>query len=977
MSQNPNTPADQVEEKELSRIRRNWLRFVKLTTWWIPERCLARRMSRPDIRLAWREKVALVMIILLTSGVMIFFIMVFGRLLCPRQYVMNMAELQTRNAPSEKYPPMVAIYGNLIDISSLSKRHYQVEKAFTAASFVETFGGADVTHYFAYPLADCAQSDEDKEFLHQLDIRRAVQIYNTTISDRVSPYPGKHEDIDGILKKLYSKENGFYGTLVWDLSYLKSATQGDEPSGWYIMYKDEVFDLSDLRNPRSNIPKETWEKLFPGWGQKYFDGRDQLDWTKEIDALSSSQKKQVLTCLKHRFRVGQLDTRNSVKCKVSQITLLTLTGLMAAVIVVKFLAALQLGHRKRPEQYDKFVMVQIPCYTEGEESLRRTIDSVSVTDYDDKRKLLFIIADGMIIGGGNDRPTPRIVLDILGVDPNLDPEPVAYKALGEGGKQLNMAKVYSGLYEVDGHVVPYLVVIKCGKPTERARPGNRGKRDSQLILMQFLCRALYDEPMCALELEIYHQMKNVIGVDPEFYEYILMVDADTELVSDSITRLVAACVRDTRIMGICGETMLANADDSWVTMIQVYEYYISHHLSKAFESLFGAVTCLPGCFCMYRIKTHQNQKPLIVSHPVIQDYSENEVDTLHKKNLLSLGEDRYLTTLMLKHFPQLKMKFTSDAKCKTSAPERWSVLLSQRRRWINSTVHNLFELLFLDQLCGFCLFSMRFVVFIDLFATLVQPATVVYLAYLLVVAGMAEEDSDAPSATISLIMLAVVYGLQAIIFLLKRRWEHIGWMILYILGIPLFSFCIPLYSFWHFDDFSWGNTRVVVGEGGKQKVFHGEGDTYDPADVPLVKWSHHAHPPATLYANSEAAPEFDACSDVSSLYMPSLPSPVADYRRMSFGQMSTQSSPTATSFSLPFPPVTPISHPQHPLASFPSDQDIAANVRAILASNDLSKITKKRIRRTLAKLYGTDMSHKREFINACIEQYLAEEHGLS
>jgi chitin synthase len=29
-------------------------------------------------------------------------------------------------------------------------------------------------------------------------------------------------------------------------------------------------------------------------------------------------------------------------------------------------------------------------------------------------------------------------------------------------------------------------------------------------------------------------------------------------------------------------------------MIQVYEYYISHHLAKAFESLFGSVTCLPG-----------------------------------------------------------------------------------------------------------------------------------------------------------------------------------------------------------------------------------------------------------------------------------------------------------------------------------------------------------------------------------------------
>ena len=33
--------------------------------------------------------------------------------------------------------------------------------------------------------------------------------------------------------------------------------------------------------------------------------------------------------------------------------------------------------------------------------------------------------------------------------------------------------------------------------------------------------------MKSLELEMYHQIKNVIGVNPSFYEYLLMVDADT------------------------------------------------------------------------------------------------------------------------------------------------------------------------------------------------------------------------------------------------------------------------------------------------------------------------------------------------------------------------------------------------------------------------------------------------------------------
>lgn len=117
-------------------------------------------------------------------------------------------------------------------------------------------------------------------------------------------------------------------------------------------------------------------------------------------------------------------------------------------------AALQLSSKRTPEMLDKFVICQVPCYTEGEDSLRRTIDSLTSLKYDDKRKLMFIICDGNIIGSGNDRTTPRIVLDILGVDPKLDPEPLLFKSIGEGSKQINYGKIYSGLYEFEGHVVP-------------------------------------------------------------------------------------------------------------------------------------------------------------------------------------------------------------------------------------------------------------------------------------------------------------------------------------------------------------------------------------------------------------------------------------------------------------------------------------------------------------------------------------------
>lgn len=240
---------------------------------------------------------------------------------------------------------------------------------------------------------------------------------------------------------------------------------------------------------------------------------------------------------------------------------------------------------------------------------------------------------------------------------------------------------------------------------------------------------------------------------------------------------------------------------------------------------------------MYRLRTVDKGKPLIISDDVIREYSVCDVDTLHKKNLLSLGEDRFLTTLMTKHFPYMSYKFVPDAKCKTAAPESWSVLLSQRRRWINSTIHNLVELMRLKEMCGFCCFGMRFVVFVDLFGTIILPATCVYLGYLIYRVA----SNTGPFPTITLVMLAAVYGLQALIFILKRQWQHIGWMIIYLIAFPIYSFVLPVYSFWNMDNFSWGNTRIVIGEKGSKQVVAVEDEPFDPRSIPLQRWTDYAN----------------------------------------------------------------------------------------------------------------------------------------
>ena len=239
---------------------------------------------------------------------------------------------------------------------------------------------------------------------------------------------------------------------------------------------------------------------------------------------------------------------------------------------------------------------------------------------------------------------------------------------------------------------------------------------------------------------------------------------------------------------------------------------------------------------MYRLRTADKGRPLLIADQIIQEYADCDVDTLHKKNLLALGEDRYLTTLMTKHYPHMSYKFVPDAYALTAAPETWSVLLSQRRRWINSTLHNLAELVWLKDLCGFCCFSMRFVVFLDLFGTIILPATCVYLVYLIYICS----SGNAQLPIVSLAMIAATYGLQAVIFIIKRQWQHVGWMIIYILAFPIYSFVLPVYSFWKQDDFSWGNTRIVIGEAGDKKVIAVQEEGFDPRSIPLQKWDDYA-----------------------------------------------------------------------------------------------------------------------------------------
>lgn len=225
-------------------------------------------------------------------------------------------------------------------------------------------------------------------------------------------------------------------------------------------------------------------------------------------------------------------------------------------------------------------MCLVTAYSESVEGLRTTLDSLATTDYPNSHKLILIIADGMVKGAGNDLSTPDICLTMMKdfVIAPIDVEPHSYVAIADGHKRHNMAKVYAGFYRYDDSTVerskqqkvPVVLVAKVGNPLEadEAKPGNRGKRDSQIVLMAFLQKVMFDERMTTFEYEFFNSIWRVTGISPDRYELVLCVDADTKVFPDSLSRMCSCMVNDPEIMGLCGETKIANKAETWVTMIQ-------------------------------------------------------------------------------------------------------------------------------------------------------------------------------------------------------------------------------------------------------------------------------------------------------------------------------------------------------------------------------------------------------------------------
>ncbi len=134
--------------KETS-ARRRWVAICWLLTWWIPTPFLRwfGRMKRLDVRQAWREKLALNIIIWITCACAVFVIAVLGNLICPTEHVFSTSELASHDVENNPNNVYVAIRGEVFDLTQVAQTHRRIVPVVSVKSILK-YGGTTADDLF-------------------------------------------------------------------------------------------------------------------------------------------------------------------------------------------------------------------------------------------------------------------------------------------------------------------------------------------------------------------------------------------------------------------------------------------------------------------------------------------------------------------------------------------------------------------------------------------------------------------------------------------------------------------------------------------------------------------------------------------------------------------------------------------------------------------------------------------------------------
>ncbi|XP_046809276.1 chitin synthase chs-2 [Lucilia cuprina] len=198
------------------------------------------------------------------------------------------------------------------------------------------------------------------------------------------------------------------------------------------------------------------------------------------------------------------------------------------------------------------------------------------------------------------------------------------------------------------------------------------KRWSQVMYMYYLLG------FRIMELESVSAKRKAVIAENTF---LLALDGDIDFQPQAVQLLIDRMKAIDELGAACGRIHPVGRGP--MVWYQIFEYAIGHWLQKATEHVIGCVLCSPGCFSLFRGSA-------LMENSVMKKYTTVSQEPMHYVQY-DQGEDRWLCTLILKQGLRVEYSAASDAY--THSPEMFNEFYNQRRRWVPSTIANIFDLL--------------------------------------------------------------------------------------------------------------------------------------------------------------------------------------------------------------------------------------------------------------------------------------------
>jgi chitin synthase len=110
-------------------------------------------MKRGDVRQAWREKLALNMLIWFACLCTAFVIVFLGRLICPTEHVFSQSELASHNFANNANNAYTSIRGEVFDLNTIVSLHGRTVAVVPAKTILKTYAGNKADDIF--PVQVC------------------------------------------------------------------------------------------------------------------------------------------------------------------------------------------------------------------------------------------------------------------------------------------------------------------------------------------------------------------------------------------------------------------------------------------------------------------------------------------------------------------------------------------------------------------------------------------------------------------------------------------------------------------------------------------------------------------------------------------------------------------------------------------------------------------------------------------------------